>query len=616
MTYGLRKAVAFISALVIICVGFAAYINMSSGKENNVYAEEEPIADVETTGKILTLQIANPLMQVNGMDTEIDPGNGTSPLIVSGRTLVPIRAIIENMDGSVEWNAETRETLLTYNGNKIKLTIDSETAYLNDDARTLDVAPAIINSRTMLPIRFIAEGFGFDVDWNEEDKIITVEELKTVTTKTPETTETAPVVYMTKDITSEALVAIYEQLGFEAEGKVAVKISTGEPPASNYLRPELIKDLVQKVDGTIVECNTAYGGSRAVTTLHKQVAKDHGFTAIADVDIMDEDGSMVIPISAQGTTIQENYVGSHLANYDSLISLAHFKGHAMAGFGGAIKNMSIGIASSEGKGWIHSGGTMKQGNIFGGDQDAFLEAMGDATDGVVDYLDGKVVYINVMNNISIDCDCSGRPSEPDMHDVGILASTDPVALDQACIDIVYATDREQSGTLIDRIESRNGLHTLEHAEDIGLGSRTYELVNIDSLEDGIVKDEPSQGNSTIILNMNGTYVKADLYDNKAAKAFKEMLPYTLTISRATDDLCGSVSKDLPSDPSEDQDTWSIGEIGWFDGWFTILCDNEEGMRKRTRTIIGKIHDEDIPFVQSLTGSVEITVQRERFGQPH
>ena len=233
------------------------------------------------------------------------------------------------------------------------------------------------------------------------------------------------------------------------------------PPNSNYLRPELIKDLVQGVNGTIVECNTAYGGSRANTAMHYQVAEDHGFTEIAN-----------------GTTIHENFVGANLANYDSLISLAHFKGHAMAGFGDAIKNMSIGIASAEGKSWIHSGGESMT-SPWGGDQDKFCEAMAEATSGVVDYLDGKVVYINVMNNISIDCDCDGNPAEADMHDVGILASYDPVALDQACIDIVYNTDRSESGTLIDRIESRNGLHTLEHAEAIGLGSRTYNLVSID-----------------------------------------------------------------------------------------------------------------------------------------
>lgn len=218
----------------------------------------------------------------------------------------------------------------------------------------------------------------------------------------------------------------------------------------------------------------SYGGSRAETAMHKQVAQEHGFTG--DVDIMNENGSMEIPISA-GENIKVDYVGKNLENYDSMITLSHFKGHAMGGFGGAIKNMSIGVASSEGKSWIHSAGSSKT-NPWGGNQDKFLESMAEATSGVVDYFDGKIVYVNVMNRISIDCDCNGNPAEPDMHDVGILASTDPVALDQACVDIVYNTPREESGTLIERIESRNGLHTLEHAEKIGLGSRTYELVNI------------------------------------------------------------------------------------------------------------------------------------------
>ena len=291
----------------------------------------------------------------------------------------------------------------------------------------------------------------------------------------------APAVYMTTEITPQSLVKIYEVLGFNAEGNVAVKMSTGEPPASNYLRPELIGDLVQKVNGTIVECNTAYGGSRSSTALHKQVAEDHGFTAIANVDIMDEDGSMTIPVPAPksgASTITENYVGSHLANYDSLICLSHFKGHSMAGYGGAIKNMSIGVASSRGKGWIHSGGTSMT-NIWGGRQDAFLEAMGDATSAVIDYMDGKVVYINVMNRLSVDCDCDGNPAEPDMHDIGILASYDPVALDQACIDLIYEQKDGDGASLVNRIENRNGLHTLEHAAQIGIGSREYRLLDID-----------------------------------------------------------------------------------------------------------------------------------------
>ncbi len=282
-----------------------------------------------------------------------------------------------------------------------------------------------------------------------------------------------PVVYMTTDISSDGLMTIYQALAASPSGKIAVKLSTGEP-GSNYIRTDLIGELVQTLEGTIVECNTAYGGSRANTAMHYQVAEDHGYTAIADVDIMDEDGSMTLPVTG-GDNLTENYVGAHFADYDYYVVLSHFKGHAMAGFGGAIKNISIGIASSEGKSHIHSGGT--GGSMWGGDQDAFLESMAEAGKSVVDYLDGKILYINVMNRLSVDCDCDGSPAEPDMHDIGILASYDPVALDQACVDLVYGAEDGQS--LIDRIESRNGLHTLEQAEKIGLGSREYELVNID-----------------------------------------------------------------------------------------------------------------------------------------
>ncbi len=282
-----------------------------------------------------------------------------------------------------------------------------------------------------------------------------------------------PVVYMTTDISSDGLMRIYQALEASPSGKIAVKLSTGEP-GSNYLRTDLIGELVQSLEGTIVECNTAYGGSRANTAMHYQVAEDHGYTAIADVDIMDEDGSMTLSV-AGGDNLTENYVGAHFADYDYYVVLSHFKGHAMAGFGGAIKNISIGIASSEGKSHIHSGGT--GGSMWGGDQDAFLESMAEAGKSVVDYLDGNILYINVMNRLSVDCDCDGSPAEPDMHDIGILASYDPVALDQACVDLVYGAEDGQS--LIDRIESRNGLHTLEQAEKIGLGSRAYELVSID-----------------------------------------------------------------------------------------------------------------------------------------
>ncbi len=285
--------------------------------------------------------------------------------------------------------------------------------------------------------------------------------------------DTGAIVYMTADISEKGLMDVYEALGATPSGKIAVKISTGEP-GSNYLKPELIGGLVQSLKGTIVECNTAYGGSRANTAMHYQVAEDHGYTEIADVDIQDEDGSMTLPVSG-GDNLTENYVGASFADYDYYVVLSHFKGHAMAGFGGAIKNISIGLASSDGKAHIHSGGT--GGNMWGGDQDAFLESMAEAAKSVTDYLDGKILYINVMNRLSVDCDCDGSPAEPDMHDIGILASYDPAALDQACVDLVYSAKDGKS--MIDRIESRNGLHTLEQAEKIGLGSREYELIHID-----------------------------------------------------------------------------------------------------------------------------------------
>ena len=295
------------------------------------------------------------------------------------------------------------------------------------------------------------------------------------TQQQPEAAQGTPVVYMTQEITPEGLMAVYQALQWEPQGRVAVKLSTGEPPASNYLRPELIAGLVQSLDGTIVECNTAYGGSRAETAMHYQVAEDHGFTAIADFQILDEEGSMTLPVQG-GTRLSENYVGADFDDYDSYLVLSHFKGHSMAGYGGAIKNISIGLGSSEGKAWVHSAGSSRT-NPWGGDQDAFLESMAEAGKSVSDYLGDQIVYINVMNRLSVDCDCDGNPAEPDMHDIGILASTDPVALDQACIDLVYSAEDGQS--LVNRIESRNGLHTLEHAQQIGLGSRSYELVSID-----------------------------------------------------------------------------------------------------------------------------------------
>ena len=287
-----------------------------------------------------------------------------------------------------------------------------------------------------------------------------------------------PVVYFTKDITADSLVRIYEKLGWTPEGKVGVKISTGEPPKSNYLRAELIGDLVKKVNGTIIECNTAYGGPRSETAMHKQVAKDHGYTDIAEVDIMDEEGEMDIPVTG-GKRLTRLITGDHLKKYDSVIVLSHFKGHQMAGFGGAIKNVGIGMSSSSGKVLVHTAGTKTEGSIWYDKQDDWLEALAEMVKGMSDYYDHgkKITYINVMNRISIDCDCNGNPAEPDIHDIGILASNDPVALDQACLDLVYKADGRES--LVNRINQQHGEHTLEHAVEIGLGTREYNLVSID-----------------------------------------------------------------------------------------------------------------------------------------
>ena len=282
-------------------------------------------------------------------------------------------------------------------------------------------------------------------------------------------------VYMTTDISPDGLMRAYEALGVELTGdNIAVKLSTGEP-GSNYLDPDLIADLVHEVDGTIVECNTAYQGSRTETQMHYQIAEDHGYTDIADVVIMDEDGSYSIPVEG-GTRMTENLVGAHFPEYDGFLVLSHFKGHAIAGFGGALKNISIGMASQEGKCLIHTDGESHT-SPWGGAQDPFLECMAEAGKSVSDAVDGNMLYINVMNRLSVDCDCDPSPAEPDMHDIGILASTDSVALDQACVDLVY--EAEDGDSLVNRIESRNGEHVLAHAEEVGLGNRSYELVSID-----------------------------------------------------------------------------------------------------------------------------------------
>jgi len=282
-----------------------------------------------------------------------------------------------------------------------------------------------------------------------------------------------PVVFMTTDISPESLVAIYLALGAEPSGNIAIKVHTGEPPNSNYLRPELIGDLVRLIGGTIVETN-AVAGKRSSNAMHMQVAKDHGFLDLAPFDLLDADGEVSIAINV-GEVLDEVIVGVNVPNYNYYVVLSHFKGHGSAGYGGAIKNLSIGLASAPGKSLIHSGGTRRSG--YTGDQNSFLKGMAEASAGIVDYFNGNLLYINVMNRLSVDCDCMGNPAEPDMHDIGILASFDPVALDQACVDLVYAAS--DGASLVRRIEARNGIHTLEHAAAIGLGSREYVLVSID-----------------------------------------------------------------------------------------------------------------------------------------
>jgi len=285
-----------------------------------------------------------------------------------------------------------------------------------------------------------------------------------------------PQVFFTKDISPAGLLAAYGALGVTAQGKVAVKISTGEPGGNNYLHPALIKQLVQQVRGTIVECGTAYNGKRADPKSHYQVAVDHGFTAIAKVEILDAKGTMELPV-AGGVHLTKNVVGARFADYDFYLILSHFKGHIMAGFGGAIKNLAIGLASASGKSLIHSGGASKTGTGGGTAQEVFLEAMAEAAKSVTDRLGSNVVYVNVMNRLSVDCDCMSNPAPPAMADIGVLSGLDPVALDQACVDLVYAAP--DGKPLVERMESRKGPHVLDHGASIGLGKKAYQLVRID-----------------------------------------------------------------------------------------------------------------------------------------
>ncbi|WP_075559412.1 DUF362 domain-containing protein [Parabacteroides timonensis] len=290
-------------------------------------------------------------------------------------------------------------------------------------------------------------------------------------------TAEVPKVYMFQEISSDNLLKIYEALGREAKGRVAVKLSTGEPGGHNFLDPNLIKVLVQKINGTIVECNTAYGGKRGTTAEHLKAAEDHGFTAIAPVVIMDAEGEVELPLKG-GKHLMRDIVGKSFLNYDFTVVLSHFKGHSMGGFGGAIKNISIGIASANGKRYIHSAGTST--TSWGSpEQDDFLESMAEAAKAVVDHCGENILYISVANNLSVDCDCDSSPEDPKMGDIGILASLDPVALDKACTDLVRSSEDHGKIHLIERIDSRHGMHTLDYAEQLGIGSQKYELIRLD-----------------------------------------------------------------------------------------------------------------------------------------
>lgn len=290
-------------------------------------------------------------------------------------------------------------------------------------------------------------------------------------------------VYYTKDISSKGLLKIYEQLNIELQGKVAVKLSTGEPGGHNFLNPNLIKDLISKVNGTIVECNTAYGGRRSNSVEHWKVFKEHGFMDIAPCDILDEEGSIELHFENSKYLKGINYVGSHLTNYDSMLVLSHFKGHQMGGFGGALKNVAIGVASSKGKAWIHTAGYTTDINELWGhvdNQDGFLTSMAEANTAVSNYF-GKenIAYINVANNLSIDCDCDANPAKPEIDDIGIFASLDPVALDKCCYDTIMNLKDEKKESLVNRMLKQNSILTITAAQSLGLGTTDYELIDID-----------------------------------------------------------------------------------------------------------------------------------------
>ena len=283
-------------------------------------------------------------------------------------------------------------------------------------------------------------------------------------------------VYFTNELTPEAVVKMYRQLGVDLPGKVAVKVHSGEDGNQNYLRPEFMKPVIDAVNGTVVECNTAYEGERNTTEKHRRTMIKHGWSTNFDVDILDAEGPDLELAVPNGRSIQKNFVGKDIANYDSMLVLSHFKGHPMGGFGGALKQLSIGCASSYGKAYIHGAGEPEK--IWTADHDSFLDAMADAALSVVEYFRDKTVFINVMKNMSVDCDCCAVAEDPCMADIGILASLDPIAVDQACLDLVYASDDPGRDHLVERIESLNGVHTVEAAAELGFGSREYELIEL------------------------------------------------------------------------------------------------------------------------------------------
>lgn len=287
-------------------------------------------------------------------------------------------------------------------------------------------------------------------------------------------------VYFTSVLEPRSLVKLYEKLGVKLPGKVAVKLHSGEEGNQNYLKPDFVKEVINHVNGTVVECNTAYEGERNTTEKHQKLMEKHGWSKHFDVDILDAEEEMTLT-NENGTKIKKNIVGKNMENYDSMLMLSHFKGHPMGGFGGALKNMSIGLASSEGKGYIHTSGKENStfNELMNADHDSFLMSMADACKTITDYFKENIIYINAMVNMSVDCDCCAVAKDPCMKDIGILASTDPVALDQACVDLVYNSTDPGKDHLIERIESRNGLLTIESAEKQNVGSREYELINID-----------------------------------------------------------------------------------------------------------------------------------------